>query len=103
VRSVETLDQPTIIEEMAKPVDELNDLWVFADGRMRAEGDAAIIDDLLEDKLERVGVGNWRFLYWERDGGHFWELTYPHGEMHGGGPRRLRRLAIDDQEQWTLG
>ena len=35
-------------------------------------------------------------LYRDADGSIFWELTYPHGEMHGGGPPRLESFSLDE-------
>jgi Fe-S cluster assembly ATPase SufC len=34
---------------------ELNDVWVLRDGRMVAEGDAKVIDELLEKGLVELG------------------------------------------------
>ena len=47
------------------------------------------INWLLEARLERVGEGNWEALYIDPGDGRLWVLTYPHGNMHGGGPPRL--------------
>jgi len=33
--------------------------------------------------------GGWDQLYLDPRDGRFWELTFPHGSLHGGGPRRL--------------
>jgi len=79
---------------------ELNDVWVLRDGKMVAEGDAKIIDELLEDELVEVKKGNWALLYRHKDTGELWDLVYPQGEMHCGGPRRLRRLDHNDPETW---
>jgi hypothetical protein len=81
---------------------DLKDVWVMRDGKMVAEGDAAAIDALL-GYLDRVadGAAGWALLYRHRQTGAFWELTYPHGEMHGGGPRRLRQMNIASPDIWT--
>jgi hypothetical protein len=79
---------------------ELNDVWVLRDGKMVAEGDAKVIDELLENELVEVKKGNWAFLYRHKDTGELWDLVYPRGEMHNGGPRRLRRLDHNDPETW---
>jgi hypothetical protein len=80
---------------------DLNDVWVMRDGKMVAEGDAEAINVLLGD-LDRVadGAAGWALLYRHRKTGVFWELTYPHGEMHGGGPRRLRQINIASPDDW---
>ena len=36
----------------------------------------------------------WDRLYLDPDDGRLWELTYPHGEMHGGGPPELREIDV---------
>ena len=35
----------------------------------------------------------WRQLYRDPRDGRLWELTFPHGSLHGGGPRRLSVLS----------
>jgi len=77
---------------------ELNDVWEVYDSRMRPMGDAQSIDDLLKNKLVEVRRGDWAILYRHKETGEFWELTYPQGEMHGGGPRRLR--IVSDPNDW---
>jgi len=69
---------------------------------MSNEGDAAQIDGLLSNDLIEVAAANdgWRKLYRHRVTGSLWELSYPQGEMHGGGPRRLRELPLKGPEAW---
>ena len=35
----------------------------------------------------------WRTLYKDPDTNDFWEMTFPLGEMHGGGPPTLTRIS----------
>jgi hypothetical protein len=79
---------------------ELNDVWAFRDGKMLAEGDAKTIDALLGAKLIELKKGNWAILYRHKDTKELWDLVYPQAELHGGGPRRLRRLDLSDPEKW---
>lgn len=53
---------------------------------------------LVNEELEKVGSasGGWETLYRDRRDGRFWELHYPQGEMHGGGPESLRLIDIAD-------
>src|SRR5215204_7785965 len=46
---------------------------------------------LVSRRLTLLGVaeGGWRQLYRDPRDGRLWELTFPHGSLHGGGPRRL--------------
>jgi len=37
----------------------------------------------------------WRQLYRDPRDGRLWELTFPHGSLHGGGPRRLSVLSSE--------
>jgi hypothetical protein len=77
---------------------ELNEVWEFRDGRMHVAGDGQAIADLLKTKLMEVRRENWAILYRDQETGEFWDLTYPQGQMHGGGPRRLR--IVSDPNNW---
>ena len=46
---------------------------------------------LVSRRLTLLGVaeGGWRQLYQDPRDGRLWELSFPHGSLHGGGPRRL--------------
>lgn len=46
---------------------------------------------LVSRRLTRLAVaeGGWRQLYRDPRDGRLWELSFPHGSLHGGGPRRL--------------
>ncbi len=81
----------------------LRDIWVNSGGDVIAEGDAGTIDDWLAGKLERIAGadGGWRILYRNRETACYWELTYPDSGLHGGGPRVLRELDIDDPAHWS--
>lgn len=61
---------------------------------MTARGDAAVIDQMLATKLEKVRTeeDGWIVIYRHRDTNQLWELSYPQSALHGGGPRRLRRI-----------
>jgi hypothetical protein len=50
---------------------------------------------LVSRRLTLLGVadGGWRQLYRDPRDGRFWELTFPQGSLHGGGPRRLECVA----------
>lgn len=87
---------------MPTPKSELREVWRVLDGKVIAEGDSAIIKDWLATKLDQVAVdwSGWITLYRHRGTGQFWELSYPNGEMHGGGPRLLRHLQINDPGEW---
>ena len=43
--------------------------------------------------LLAVAEGGWRQLYQDPRDRRFWELTFPLGSLHGGGPRRWECVA----------
>lgn len=67
---------------------------------MRGDAVEDRIDWLTSEQLVQVAVhpehGAWEILYHDPTDGRFWELTYPQGEMQGGGPKRLHVLALDE-------
>src|ERR1044071_10300922 len=87
---------------MGELVTEETDLrgnWVVQDDRS-VVGDATEerIEWLTTQKLERIAndSSGWEILYRDPLDGRLWELTYLRGEMHGGGPRRLRIISRDE-------
>lgn len=40
------------------------------------------------------GTSGWNTLYRDPEDGRLWELSYPQGELHGGGPPQLALLAV---------
>ena len=46
---------------------------------------------LVSRRLTPLGhaSGGWDQLYRDPRDGRYWELTFPHGSLHGGGPRAL--------------
>jgi hypothetical protein len=45
-----------------------------------------------------IAEGGWDQLYRDPSDGRFWELTFPQGSLHGGGPRRLSCLSRAEVE-----
>jgi len=73
---------------------ELNDIFAIEGGNVVIRGDAGIIDDMLQNKLEKVRSDErgWTTVCRHRDTNELWELSYPQSDLHGGGPRRLRMI-----------
>ena len=68
--------------------------WVQQpDGSVVGDANCDWIHWLTESGFELVAVENWRGLYRNPQDRRFWELTYPHGGWHGGGPRKLERIS----------
>jgi hypothetical protein len=62
------------------------------------EGDPRFLPLFAE--LDEIRKSNWALLYRHRTTGELWDVTFPHGAMHGGGPRRLRKLDHDRPDNW---
>ena len=41
----------------------------------------------------------WTALFFDPRDGRFWELTFPHGSLFGGGPRQLTCVSPTDAEE----
>ena len=72
-------------------------------GKMIVDREACLrINWLTSEALENVGVrkdsGGWERLYRDPVDGRYWHLTYPHGEMQGGGPPELRHILLSAQD-----
>jgi Immunity protein 27 len=70
--------------------------WVLVDGRMIEDDSLKRIRSLVKGHLERVAntSDGWEILYRDPADGRYWEMTYPHSEMHGGGPASLRVIDV---------
>jgi hypothetical protein len=72
------------------------------EGRWSAEHSCAVkdancrrIELLVSTHLRNIATadGGWATLFQDPDDGRYWELTFPHSQMHGGGPPLLRALS----------
>ena len=72
--------------------------WVFADGEMVGDQNCIRIRSLTESYLREVtrSVSGWEVLFVDPADNRYWELRYPRGEMHGGGPPELACLSADE-------
>lgn len=78
--------------------------WVMVDGRMTEDDASRRITSLITTNLKHVATtkDGWEKLYQDRHDGRYWELTYPHSEMQGGGPQALL-LASSEKVQEKYG
>jgi len=74
---------------------ELVGAWVERDGRRVLDDVDRRIFWLVSRRLVARGQAShgWEQLYQDPRDGRFWELTFPEGSLHGGGPRRLECVA----------
>jgi hypothetical protein len=77
--------------------------WLTAGGHVLADATEKRIGSLVKNWLIHLAddpvSGAWIQLYRDPADGRLWELTYPQGEMHGGGPRTLRVVSPTDAAQ----
>jgi len=70
---------------------ELIGSWILENGAMIEDEVSLRIRSLIESGLQRIATSKdgWEVLYKDVSDGRYWELTYPHGDMQGGGPIAL--------------
>jgi hypothetical protein len=66
--------------------------WLETPAGMVADDVAERIRSLVADSLVKVVGGGWETLYRDPTDDRLWELTYPHGGWHGGGPPALQAV-----------
>ena len=80
--------------------DSVHGEWIYRDGQMVGDSNCRRIEWLIRHHLQKVadsiGAGAWVTLYRDPDDGRYWERTFPRGEMHAGGPPKLRTLTNDE-------
>jgi hypothetical protein len=79
----------------------LDGAWTDGPGSVHDRVDRRIFW-LVSRRLTLVGVaeGGWRQLYRDPGDGRLWELSFPQGSLHGGGPRRLECVAALVAAEW---
>jgi hypothetical protein len=76
---------------------ELVGRWENIDGSVRGDFVADRINELIRVYLTPVVIENgWERLYRDPADLRLWDLTYPQGEMHGGGPPMLTLLSLEE-------
>ena len=75
--------------------------WILQGGRLVADDVCRRILALKSSHLAEIGrdASGWNALYRDPNDGRYWELTYPRGELQGGGPPQLRCLSTDEATQ----
>jgi hypothetical protein len=72
--------------------------WLFDKGKMTGDNACHRIEWLIKSCLEYIATdkSGWERLYLDPNDGRLWEHTYPHSEMHGGGPPQLNIISRED-------
>jgi hypothetical protein len=82
-------------KDLLKPSeDKLVGGWVKVGDEIRPDEVLSRIRYLVDTQLERLGTDEtgWDALFLDPSDGRYWELVYPQGEMHGGGPASIVNL-----------
>jgi hypothetical protein len=71
--------------------------WIVKGQRLVGDEACDQITSLLSTLLPCGSTADgWTCFYRDAESGVLWELTYPHGERHGGGPPRLESFSLDE-------
>jgi hypothetical protein len=70
---------------------ELNGHWRLVAGKSIADETCERIQRLIREHLVKIATdpSGWHALYRDPQDSRLWELSYPQGEIHGGGPPKL--------------
>lgn len=71
--------------------------WILSQGQVIEDETCQRIQTLIHHHLLKVKTepSGWETLYRDPQDGRLWELTYPQGELQGGGPPRLSCVPRD--------
>ena len=75
--------------------------WNEKKGKVVADDVCRRIEALVREHLEKVAAreGGWTVLFKDPNDGRLWELSYPQGELQGGGPPRLALLSPESARE----
>ena len=71
--------------------------WIHISGSVDGDAICKRIQQLTQFHLKPLGISDagWSKLFVDPSDGRYWELTYPQGEWHGGGPPTLTHISED--------
>jgi len=76
--------------------------WIEDQGQLRKDATCERIEWLTSQYLRKVALspqwGAWEILFQDPSDMRYWEQTYPHGGMHGGGPPALKQISNSEAE-----
>jgi hypothetical protein len=93
------MDKEVKIKPTETVIDSTYNHWWFGTNHLTPEEGKKVahrINLLTKDYLTKIFSVNWEILYQDPEDYRYWELTYPHGEYHGGGPPLLRYLTDEE-------
>jgi hypothetical protein len=71
--------------------------WISVDGEVRGDESTERIKSLVKSYLKQIAIspkyGAWEILYQDPNDKRYWEHTYPHSELQGGGPPMLINIS----------
>ena len=104
IRRASQLCQDRAMKKLRPDETELVCKWRMENGRVVGNEACDRIDELIFHYLRQVAdIAGWDFLYQDPEDGRYWELTYPHSEMQGGGPPRLDCISpADARRKYTF-
>ena len=81
----------TVYPDLGPEERQLVGSWVEEEGERTVDDVDRRIFWLVTRRLVPRGIahGGWEQLYQDPRDGRYWELSFPQGSLHGGGPRRL--------------
>ena len=76
---------------------ELTGHWRFIAGKPFADETCERIQQLVGERLVKIAIdtSGWQTLYRDPQDSRLWELTYPQGDMQGGGPPKLSCISVE--------
>jgi hypothetical protein len=78
--------------------------WIIVNNRVVADDNCKRIEYLTRNYLKKVKSSSdgWLATYQDPATLLYWELSYPHSELHGGGPPVLSRIGLGCQQDQAL-
>ena len=75
--------------------------WVKKGNTVEGDESCRVINHLIAEHFKKVAEreSGWISLYQNLLDRSYWELTYPEGELQGGGPPQLQQLSVEEVRQ----
>ncbi len=75
--------------------------WISIDNKIEGDSICLRIKYLTTNCLEKISYSDdgWETLYQDTKDKRYWELSYPSGYLHGGGPPSLTCLSLEEVQK----